>query len=463
MHVVAVCLYVKCREDKSPHMLIDFSDALSVNVFTLGACFLKFCRLLNIETPLIDPSLYIHRFAGRLDLSTKTATVAQAALRIVARMKRDWIITGRRPAGICAAALLIAARTHGFPRTQAEIVKVLRVCGMTVRTRLEEFEATPAAQLTMDDLRRAETEAVPALEQEQDPPSFSKGRVPVPPTLLLTAGDDASSSSSSSSSSLVVAEDDDGRRLKRKQSQSSQRRVRERETLYRDVESQLLVDEEERQVDEELDAKQAADDEDSDDGLGDEDLSGFVLSAEEAAKKGAIWSEMNKVFLEERAVREKRAAEELKQLGLEGKGKKKKRQYTKSTVQPTAEEALEQTLVTKKISKKINYAALEGIFGPQEVTAAHHTAGVTQRRRHSQMPPPVRKAPAQQAPQQPARAVATDAAELEETVEEQHPSAAVEAAEPEFCPKDAEDDDEEEEELDYRGAGGDEYENEGDW
>jgi transcription factor IIIB subunit 2 len=44
MHVVAVCLYVKCREDKSPHMLIDFSDALSVNVFTLGACFLKFMQ-----------------------------------------------------------------------------------------------------------------------------------------------------------------------------------------------------------------------------------------------------------------------------------------------------------------------------------------------------------------------------------------------------------------------------------
>ena len=177
MNVVAVCLYIKCREDKSPHMLIDFSDALSVNVFTLGSCFLKFCRLLNIETPLIDPSLYIHRFAGRMELGHKTQTVAQAALRIVARMKRDWIQTGRRPAGICAAALLIAARTHGFPRTQAEIVRVLRVCGMTVRTRLEEFEATPAAQLTMEQLRQAESEPA-LLEEEQDPPAFSRHRVP---------------------------------------------------------------------------------------------------------------------------------------------------------------------------------------------------------------------------------------------------------------------------------------------
>jgi len=27
-------------------------------------------------------------------------------------MKRDWIVSGRRPAGICAAALLIAAQAH---------------------------------------------------------------------------------------------------------------------------------------------------------------------------------------------------------------------------------------------------------------------------------------------------------------------------------------------------------------
>ena len=116
-----------------------------------------------------------------MELGNKTQLVAQAALRVVARMKRDWIQTGRRPAGICAAALLVRP-AHGFPRTQAEIVKVLRVCGMTVRTRLEEFEATPAAQLTMDELRRAEIAAEENgsnENDEQDPPSFSRGRLPI--------------------------------------------------------------------------------------------------------------------------------------------------------------------------------------------------------------------------------------------------------------------------------------------
>ena len=34
--VAATCLYIACRQEKKPYMLIDFSDHLSVNVFVLG-------------------------------------------------------------------------------------------------------------------------------------------------------------------------------------------------------------------------------------------------------------------------------------------------------------------------------------------------------------------------------------------------------------------------------------------
>ena len=39
--------------------------------------------------------------------------VANTALRLVASMKRDWIQTGRRPSGVCGAAIYIAAHIHG--------------------------------------------------------------------------------------------------------------------------------------------------------------------------------------------------------------------------------------------------------------------------------------------------------------------------------------------------------------
>lgn len=39
--------------------------------------------------------------------------IAHTAVRLVASMKRDWIQTGRRPSGICGAALFIATHIHG--------------------------------------------------------------------------------------------------------------------------------------------------------------------------------------------------------------------------------------------------------------------------------------------------------------------------------------------------------------
>lgn len=170
-HVVAACLYISCRQEKSQHMLIDFSDALQVNVYTLGTCFLKFRRLLGLKLEIIDPALYVYRFAAHLELLDKANAVALTALRLVGRMKRDWIVLGRRPAGICAAALLIAARAHGFSRHHQDVTRILRVCGLTVNSRVKEFEQTPSAALTLEQFNTVE------IEHEVDPPAFTKNRI----------------------------------------------------------------------------------------------------------------------------------------------------------------------------------------------------------------------------------------------------------------------------------------------
>lgn len=44
----------------------------------------------------------------------------------VSRMKKDWIHFGRRPSGLCGAALLIAARLHDFARTVGDVIKVIK-------------------------------------------------------------------------------------------------------------------------------------------------------------------------------------------------------------------------------------------------------------------------------------------------------------------------------------------------
>eukprot|EP00171_Calliarthron_tuberculosum_P014775 IDg14775t1 len=63
-------------------------------------------------------------------------------------MRRDWMSYGRRPAGLCGAALIIASRMHNFYRSQSEVVRVVRIGNVALRERLQEFDRTPTAGLT---------------------------------------------------------------------------------------------------------------------------------------------------------------------------------------------------------------------------------------------------------------------------------------------------------------------------
>ncbi|KAL4246141.1 TFIIB family protein [Abortiporus biennis] len=171
MNVVAVCLYVACRQKETRnYMLIDFSDLLQVNVFELGHTYLQLVQTLNLRLPLIDPSHYISRFASLLEFGDETSQVALDATRLVQRFDRDWMTRGRRPSGICGAALLIAARMNNFRRSVEEVVQVVKIADTTLRKRVEEFRTSKSAGLSVSDFRSV------WLEEEMDPPSFSKGR-----------------------------------------------------------------------------------------------------------------------------------------------------------------------------------------------------------------------------------------------------------------------------------------------
>ncbi|TSV02075.1 Protein jagged-1 [Bagarius yarrelli] len=105
-----------------------------------------------------------------LEFGEKSHEVSMTALRLVQRMKRDWMHTGRRPSGLCGAALLVAARMHEFRRTIKDVIGVVKVCEATLRKRLSEFEETPTSELTIDEFMRVD------LDQECDPPCFKEGQ-----------------------------------------------------------------------------------------------------------------------------------------------------------------------------------------------------------------------------------------------------------------------------------------------
>ncbi|KAG2419713.1 hypothetical protein HFD88_004509 [Aspergillus terreus] len=174
--VAAVCLYIACRrQDGNTVMLIDLADVLMINVFKLGRTYKALLDELRLGGNVflmnpIDPESLIYRFAKQLEFGPSTMQVASEAVRIVQRMNRDWMTTGRRPAGICGAALILAARMNNFRRTVREVVYVVKVTEITISQRLNEFSSTESGELTVDQFRSVQ------LENAHDPPSFTRAR-----------------------------------------------------------------------------------------------------------------------------------------------------------------------------------------------------------------------------------------------------------------------------------------------
>lgn len=70
-HVAAACLYTCCRLEKTAHMLLDFAETLEADVFLLGHTFVQLVRTLNMTVPLVEPWLYVRRFAAKLEFGSK--------------------------------------------------------------------------------------------------------------------------------------------------------------------------------------------------------------------------------------------------------------------------------------------------------------------------------------------------------------------------------------------------------
>ncbi|KAK4527703.1 hypothetical protein GAYE_SCF43G5629 [Galdieria yellowstonensis] len=372
-NVCASCLYIVCRREKTPHLLIDFSDYLQTNVYDLGRTFLKFARILNLSLPIIDPSLYIHRFASKLGFEEKTHAVATSALRLIARMKRDWIHTGRRPSGLCGAALFVAAKMHGFYRSQREIVNVVRIGDVTLRKRLLELEETPSALLTADEIDAmggddGNAEALNDTRlKESDPPSFKRRR-----TLESNDGEDDAIEREMNQ----VLNSEEVKKIERGEESAedlaqplfsldtfsivTDQQGWTQDSIKGDVDHNLPEDEEDESLKETLEEEEEENDLDIFD---EEELESYLNNEEEEEQKREMWTLINQDYLQKQAEMAQNEApdssliEKKKRKPRKSSSSMKSSQGTDSTV-----DAVLSALSEKKVSKKVNYAALQELF-----------------------------------------------------------------------------------------------------
>lgn len=155
----AICLYIACRQKAgNTTMLIDFAELINCNVFDLGATYKQFLKTISLEDeiesiPLIEIEPLIMKYAQKLEFGSYTKLVANDAAAILSRMNRDWIISGRQPAGLCGACLILAARMNNFRRSVREVVYVVKAGEVSIHRRLEEFRRTKAGRMTVQQFR----------------------------------------------------------------------------------------------------------------------------------------------------------------------------------------------------------------------------------------------------------------------------------------------------------------------
>lgn len=249
---------------------------MQVNLYTLGSCYLKLIKFLHFEMPVIDPSLFIHRFCAKLEFGESLQQVSMTALRLLQRMKRDWMCHGRRPTGLVGAAILIAARYHGFKRTTNQIVQTVHVCDETIRKRLVEFKQTSVARLTREEFEKIDLEK--DIAEECDPPSFKRA-VGIKEILKL-ANFEKELVKKASQIEQEIAEPVQANEGGEQGDEANPTQT-----------SLVLFTNEPTAGEEDLD---------------DEEIESYLLSKEESIMKSLMWHNMHKDWLEEQAIKEKK-------------------------------------------------------------------------------------------------------------------------------------------------------------
>lgn len=145
--VLGACLYAACRRERTSHVIYDFVEVTGGDAHGILSQMKIICHATHTEVPVVDPSCYVQRFAEQMNLGDRVADVVVCALKVLRAMQDDWISCGRRPMGVCAAALLVACYVFGIPRAPEQVCGMVRLTAHTISKRLTEFAATPTAAL----------------------------------------------------------------------------------------------------------------------------------------------------------------------------------------------------------------------------------------------------------------------------------------------------------------------------
>jgi transcription factor IIIB subunit 2 len=300
-------------------------------------------------------------------------------------MSRDWMITGRRPSGLCGAAILIAARIHGYKRTVKQIVSVVNVCDEVIRRRLEEFSNSPMCRMTLNEFESCDMQDD---GRGNDPPAFVRNRKKEKELekkqkemerlkekakeieKIMEGNDNTDTMTMTVVNNNMTVDTTNATHLnvnsyKDETFEENSRRLIAMTVIDEQKDKVLISTTEkmvvttpvkERRSPIESDHKQKEDDEYLSD-LEEKDASFYILSSEEYKLKKILWEVLFKDWIEEQ--KDKKENEKMKSV------KKRPRNMSKSEIisNNTPAEAI---INSNKFSKKLNISVLNKLFSKEK-------------------------------------------------------------------------------------------------
>jgi transcription initiation factor TFIIB len=135
--MVAACLYLACRAKDIPRTLQEILDESSVKAKEVRRSMSVLVRELNLKTQSTDPVALIPRYISDLGLD---AEIEGLTNKILIAYNSRFSIGGKDPKGLCAGAIYLACRIRELEVTQQQIVDVVGVTEVTLRSRYKELK-----------------------------------------------------------------------------------------------------------------------------------------------------------------------------------------------------------------------------------------------------------------------------------------------------------------------------------
>lgn len=129
-------LYAATRQHNTPRTLGAFESVSRVEKLPIQRAYRYLSGELGLAIPPQDPLEYLPQFASELEVGDDVEALAR---EILETSKRQGVHTGKKPAGITAAAIYAATRISNEHLTQPTVSERVDVSVITIRKRYQEL------------------------------------------------------------------------------------------------------------------------------------------------------------------------------------------------------------------------------------------------------------------------------------------------------------------------------------